>query len=586
MKQLTIIIGISGLFLMNIAGIAQDTIITRDVEVIKAYQPSISEAYKIASSPKITDTVKYTPVFEYKINSTLIPVDKTIQQLPAVQLGSQPQEKGNTGFLKAGAGNAFTPYAEFLLNTPPAKTTDFGIHLYHFSSNPSVLLNNALKTKSQYSDNMASIFINNYFKKAVLAWNIKYDRTRFNYYGFPGTDSLLYRENELISNTLNKKQILSNASANFDLKKIDTRSEFVYDIKLGYNYFWNATGQVAHFGHYDGQYSIDKKNFDILIGSKLEYYNNDSIQNPYKDKLDHQYFFAHISPQIVYEKKNIYLKAGFNLSGIIDDDTTSIFHISPKIYFEYKPIKDMLTLFAGTDGNLSTNHYQSMTKKNQYLDPLIEIKPSQELFAIYGGLRGKFSRAISYLFDVSYSIRQNELFFYLKQTDYPSASDQVFNTFSAKYTDLNVLRFGGNLRYSSENVTVSLNGNYYNNTSADNTTITHLPNYDANLETIFNVSKKLRIKVASTVVGPRKAELIKTIYTVDEQTNLLGNPVIQSEISDLKTIIDINIGADYAHTKKLGFFVDIRNLINQNYEVWHGYNKQGILFLAGARYTF
>jgi len=63
-------------------------------------------------------------------------------------------------------------------------------------------------------------------------------------------------------------------------------------------------------------------------------------------------------------------------------------------------------------------------------------------------------------------------------------------------------------------------------------------------------------------------------------------PAISQEIHTIKTAIGISAGADYAYNKKLSFSLDVRNMINQNYELWHGYNTQGILVLAGVRYTF
>jgi hypothetical protein len=571
----------------NLVGYSQtDSILNKQVEVIKAYQPTISDANKIITSPKINDTIKYSPVFEYKIKSTLVPVSKSIQNLPVVKLGNPPNVKGNTGFLKAGFGNGLTPYGEFVLNTNPSRTTDFGIQLYHFSSSPKIKLTNGLKIKSPYSDNLARIFVKNYFSNAVLDWSLQYERNRFNYYGFPGLDSLLYRESENISTTLNKKQIFNNATASFNLRKINARTDFNYDVTLAYNYFWNATGQKSQTGSYDGRYTISKQNFNIELGSEIDYISQDSVQNSYTQVYDHQFLYAGISPQIVFERKSWILKAGLNLSTLFDDDTSAIFHISPKIDFAYTPIKNILTIFAGTDGCLSTNNYQSMTLKNRYFDYSSEVMPSQDLIKLFGGFRGKFSRNISYLFDVAYTIKSNEPFFYLKQTNYPSASDQVINTFSVKYDDLNVLRFGGNIRYSSENVTIALLGNYYSYKTGNNSTITHLPGYDASLETSVQVTSQIKCKVGAAVIGSRKGEIEITTHNTDPKTGLLSTHVLTTENPDLKTIIDINLGAEYSYTKKLNFFLDVKNLINQNYEIWHGYNSQGILVMAGARYTF
>lgn len=567
--------------------VAQDTIMNKEVEVIKAFQPTISDANKIATSPKVTDTVKYTPVFDYKIQSSLIPVSRSIQNLPVVQLGNPPQSKSNTGYVRAGIGNALTPFAEVVINTSPNKSTDFGLTLSHFSSDPSIKLDNGLKVKSPYSNDQATIFVRNKFRKVVLDWNVGFERNMFHYYGFPDNDSLLYRDSEKTSNTLNKKQVFNNTSALFNLRKIDSKSNFVYNVSLGYNYFWNITGQRVHQGSYNGNYMVNKRTFNIRIGSELNYFFLDSIQNPYKQKLNHQFVYARLSPQYIYEKNNLSLSAGLNISTIMDNDTSAIFHISPKIYFEYQPIKNILSLFAGTDGKLNSNDYHSMTLLNRYISCNNEIKPSREMIDLFGGLKGKFSQNISYVFDVAYSVKSDEPFWYYTSTRYPSASDITDNLFSVKYADLNVFRLGGNIRYSSKNIIVALKGNYYNYDTKNLTfAITHLPNFDAGLNSIFKVGSQFKIRFDAMVIGPRKGEVVVKTYNLDPETNLLAEPVLSDEIQKLKTIININAGFDYDFNKKLSISLDIMNLINQKYEVWNGYNSQGILIIAGARYIF
>jgi hypothetical protein len=588
MRNINKIISVLTLLLFSTSVFSQkDSTLVKEVEVIKAYQPSITDAIKINTSPKITDTANYSPVFEYKISSTLIPVKKTITKLPVVQLGNPPKTHHNTGFLKGGIGNAYTPYAEIFVNTSPTKTTDFGLHLFHYSAWPSVKLNNELRVKTPYSQNTASIFMKNYFKRAVLEWNINYDRNRFDYYGFPGTDSLLYRDTEKLSSTLNKKQVFNNAYTNFRLRSLSPRSKFVHNTLLGYNYFWNTTGQNSHHGYYDGSYSLEMKKFNLLLDSKVDYIYQDSTANCYSGELSsHQFIYEGLSPAAEFNWSNIYLKAGFNLAGIFDDDSSATLHISPNINFEYYPIKNVLTLFAGSNGKLSSNHYQMMAEINPYINPYQELRPSQEYISFFGGFKGKISRKIAYLIDVNYSINGNNPFYYLKMVNYANGSKDVVNVFGVKYSNLNTLRFGGNIRYSSENINIALAGNYYNHSADDIQVITHLPSFDVTLSTSVQITEKIKATLDASVIGPRKGEVEICTYKYKKEELLIDNPVYTTEYHDLKTIIDVNLGGEYQFSNKLNFFLNVSNLLNQNYEMWHGYNSQGIHFLVGARYIF
>lgn len=547
----------------------------KEVEVIKAYQPSISDAQKIMVNPSITDTINYSPTFDYRIYSKDIPVVKNINHLPVVKLGSPPLEKSNTGYAKAGFGNAVTPYGEVFVNTSPSRSTDFGLHLFHYSTNPSVPLYNELIVKAPYSNNLAKIFARNQFRKAVLDWEVAYNRIRHNYYGFPGTDSLFYQRQELVSTTLNEKQVFNTASTAMTLRNLQARSNMDYNIGVGYNFLWNLTGQTAHQANYDGLYTLRKSKYHLLFDTQFGYYLQNNINHNFNSALtNHQFFEAAINPQIAFSKDLFDLKAGFNLSTLIGADAFMMWHISPKVYFAYHPIKGILSLFAGIDGGFKPNNYQQAVERNPYMDYMLDLKPSEEVISFYGGLKGKFSRKISYLFDVNYAINQNEAYYYLAQTSI-LADTVVNNLFNVDYDDVNVLRFGGNVRYSDKKLTLELKGNYYMHEAKTLTTLSHTPQFDASLFTAFQITPQIRTTLGSKVIGPREAT-----YKIFEP------PYTKSETYTLPTIIDINIGADYALNKELGFFINAQNILNRKTEIWHGYNTQGLLIMLGASYIF
>ncbi|MDA3815773.1 MAG: hypothetical protein PF486_00220, partial [Prolixibacteraceae bacterium] len=245
--------------------------LNKEVEVIKNYQPSISDAYKISNNPVIRDTNNYTPTFLYNIYSSDIEIDKNINHFPVVKLSNPPLTKSNTGYAKAALGNALTPYGELVINTSPARNTDFGIHFYHFSSQPKIKLNNEQKVKAPYSKNMARIFMKNYFRKSVLEWDVNYKRNRINYYGFPG-DTLAYNQFKDESENYNSKQAFNNASASLNLHNINRRSKLDYNAGLKYNYFWNNTGQSEHHANYNGAFTRRYRTHQLVLNTTFDYY--------------------------------------------------------------------------------------------------------------------------------------------------------------------------------------------------------------------------------------------------------------------------------------------------------------------------
>lgn len=555
-----------------------DSTLQKEVEVIKAYQPSISDAYKIGTNPKIKDTVSYTPTFDYKIYSTDIPVEKTINHLPVVQLGSPPRSKSNLGYVKGGFGNAWTPTADLFIGTSPKRNTDFGLQLHHFSSRPTIALNNGLKTRAPYSDNLARIFFKNTFRKSVLDWELNYQRNGFTYYGFPDTDSLVYRLNEDSLSLLNTNQAINIAEGKIQLKNTNSRAKLDYNVGLNYNFLWNATGQKAHQANYSGIYRRNYRDYDLQLDTKFSYFYQDSILNTIDTLNHHQFFHAGITPQYKLDKKLYQLYLGLNLETMIGADSSLLWNISPKIYFAYHPIEGIMTLFAGSDGGFNPNGYAQAMAKNRYLNYQTELVPSERVIGFFGGIKGKISRQLSYVFDVDYSINQNEAFYYLSKT-ITTSDTLVNNLFSAMYDDVNQLRFGGKLHYSSNSVTVDLGGNYYIYDAKTLSTLPHMPDFDITLNSAIQFTKNIRGTVDASFVGSRDA-----VYQLIDETNAVTNT--SSIIQTLNPIMDLNLGVDYTFNKQLNFFLDARNVLNQSYEIWQGYNQPRLLIILGASYTF
>lgn len=549
--------------------------LNKEVDVIKAYQPNISDAQKIMHNPSINDTVNYVPEFEYRIFSNDIEVEKTINHLPVVKLGTPPTQKPNTGYAKAGFGNAITPYAEVFVNTSPNRNVDFGLHLFHYSSQAKVMLSNQLLTKAPYNNNMAKIFVKNQFRKAVLDWDLSFNREGFTYYGFPGTDSLLYQSHLISSTVLNSKQAFNNAAANFNLRNTQSRTNFDYNMNLGYNYFWSFTGQTAHNAGFNGLFTTRYRKFNMNYDTHFAFNQQSNINHYFDSTLNSRHFFElGIKPYVAYSKGNIELRAGINLESLINADSVFKFHISPKIDFAYHPIRDMLTIFAGIDGGFKPNAYPQAVKQNPYMNYMYDMKPSEEVISFYGGLKGKISRRFSYMFDVNYAINKNDVFYYLSETR--SATDTIVNNlFDVEYDDVNVLRFGGNLRYSSEKVIVELKGNYYMHEAKNLTTLSLTPEFDASLFANVYITKQISTTLNAKLVGPREA--VYRIYETSTSRN---------EIFNLPMFIDISLGADYEFSNDLKFFINASNLINRKQEFWHGYNTPRLVIMLGARYTF
>jgi hypothetical protein len=556
-----------------------DSSLIKEVEVIKNYMPELTNTQKIYTNPNISDTTSYTPNFEYQIFSSDIPVEKNINHLPAVKLGGLPRNKSNTGYARAAFGNAFTPLAELVINSSPNNNTDFGMHLFHFSSSPKVTLLNQQKTKTPYSQSMARIFAKNTFRKSELNWNIAYNRQGLSYYGFPETDSALYSQQLSNSQTLNTKQSFNTASAMASIHNTNARANIDYKIQFGYNFLWNTTNQNAHHALYKGLYTRRYRSHHFKIDTKFEYFSDNNISHNFDASLNnHQYYHAALSPGLLYQKRNYDFYAGINLASLIHADSTIMWHISPKVQFAYHPINGILTLFAELDGGITPNNYMQLINNNRYANYTTDLLATHNILSVKGGLKGKLSNNFSYMFFIDYAINKNEAFYFMSKT-ISQTDTTINNMFDVEYDDMNRLTLGGKLRYSSNNLTVDLRGNYYTYDSKTLDILPHKPDFEIMLNSRVQITNKISAGLEASIIGPKQA-----IYKIFDTTTASTTPTVQ--IFDLETIINLNLDAEYQYSENMNFFITARNLLNKNHQYWHGYNSPGLLIMLGARYTF
>lgn len=591
--------GKSAIWLASVAAIAglsiqttfaqQDTTINRQVEVVKAYQPNINDSYRISTTPRIVDTVLYTPTFDYKIYSKPIAAEKTIQNLPYVKLGNPPLNKANKGYLKGGLGSAYTPYAELLFNTSVTKSADFGFQVYHHSSQANYLLPTDEKVKAPYSDNFGRIFIKNTFKKAVLDWDMHFKRNRFDYYGFALPDTALYNTALDLSSTQNKRQVFTQVGTKALLTSQTAASQPNYQIAFSYDLLHTVTGQTAHHGSLGGNYDRKLGDNQLNIEAAFNYFAQTGIDNTYNDTDSQNYLHALLSPTYELENGIWKLSAGLNMAAILGNDTTAKFHVSPKVNFEFYPIKDVMTLFVGTNGQLQPNNYAQLMNENRFLNHQTDARASNNWIDISGGIKGKIGSQIAYLFDAGYSLTTDQYFYMLNQSVYPNGTVLQHNTFDLVYDDLSTLRLGGHIRYSGPALSMGVEGGFFQYNTKDLDKAFGMPQFKLNGDVgyKFNVSGKLlTLQLGAEILGARQALIQQNFFNTNAVTPIGTIVSTALQTYELKPLVSTQFMAQYNYTDRLAFFLSVNNLINNKNQIWHGYSQQGINVLLGARFTF
>ena len=572
-----------GLLMGAVNAMAQkDTIkLKQEVEVVKAYQPSILETQKINDIPQIKPEQTEAPTFDYSIFSK--PVFSTFDPTPvaAAKMVGDPKSQMGMGLLKLGFGNYLTPYGELFFNAQPTQKSNFGMHFRHLSSSGKVKLLNDDLVKAPEAENTAEIFGKKFFRKSTLSGSLAFDRKAFTYYGYAG-DLLSDELKEEMIPYFQDKQYFSKGTATFHLKsEILSTAELNYDFGAKYHYFVSKTGQTEHEVVLSGDVSKNIDNALGLLSASLTVYKADSIMNRFYGEFGKkQQTILRANPSVMWSTENASLQLGLNTAMILDIDTDAAFKIWPKVKAEWSPVPQVLTLFAGVDGRLQHNTYSSIAAENPYVDPYHDVANTNYKYIVSGGFKGKLSSKTNYVAEASWSAVEKLHFYMLYGQDVlnlsPTGPQSLNNTFSWVYDDVNILKLSGEVMHSvSDNFSIHLLGNYYSYDLKSLDKPWQMPNFDLTFSAIYKPTEQLKFSSDIFVVGKRTALISE-----------LPSSSWPSLVVQMDPIIDLNVGVEYQFSPKLNFFAKLNNFGFQKYEQWLGYTNKGLNWMAGISYSF
>jgi len=561
------------------------TKLKQEVEVTKAYQPTISDAVKINDIPKIKADQTETPTFDYSIYSKPVFASFDVTPITAAKMVGDPKSELGMGLLKLGFGNYISPYGELFFNAKPDRNSNFGLHFRQLSSFGKIKLLNDDKVNAPESESLAEIYGKKFFHRATLSVNLAYDRKAFNYYGYTG-DMLTDDLKEQMIPYFQDKQYFSKGTGSVELKN-ETRSAYdlSYDFAFKGHYLITKTGQSENMTRLSADLS---KKFNNTIGTlniSVEHDLADSIWNNITSKFGQKkQLFLNINPSVKWVADNASFQVGLNTTMYSDDDTNSSLRIWPKVKAEWSPVERILTIFAGVDGYLSQNTYSAIAAENPYVDPYHDVMNANNKYIISGGFKGKLSSKTNYVTQASYSKVKDQHFYTLESVNLFDNSltgiRKLNNTFSWIYDDLNVLKLSGEVMHSvSDDFSLHLFGNYYSYDLNSQQKAWQMPNFDLTFSAVYKPADPLKFIADIYVIGKRTATIN------DYSPNYSLAPPASHEIQ-MDPIFDLNVGGEYQFSEKLNFFVKLNNFGFQKYEQWLGYTNKGFNWMAGLSYSF
>lgn len=501
------------------------------------YQPPKS-AYK----PQQYNTTK-------DVGIRLPKLDSKIQILTLKPLPLKPLY-GN--YIKVGAGNYGTAYADVFLNNKRSDQFSYGIHLKQLSSAHGPVD----KSNSGVSNTSAEGYVRYYMGNVVLSGDMGYYRNRYNYYGYNNGSPV----NMDTINQSTLKLLYNTFHVNVGLQNINQDAAFKYNANLGYYNISNnrSSSESEVLLTNSSTYTIDQTK-SIQSSSTL------SVTQYKADSHSINRDFYQVKPKFVMQAEKYILRAGVNVAYTNDTVNTKL-HIYPSVNVDYMLMDKTVIAFVGVDGEMQKNTFRSFVAQNPFLQNNVPLLHTNKALELYAGLKGNLTQRVNYKAQLSYLSYK-----YLSFFNNNFASDaSKFNILYARGTST-VVNFNAELTYEqSERFRFgALVNSYSYNVSSDVGQALQRPTFTTTLLATYNIQKKIFFNANIYYISGLKAE-----NTVNKQ--MIGMP----------NITDVSVKVDYQISNVFSAFVEFNNILSKKYQRYLYYSVKGFNTIAGLSYSF
>jgi len=525
--------------------------ISKEIVVVKPYQPSLSDAFKINTLPTVSDSLEISPDFTYAINPKKYETGFNIEPIKAANIVAQPLSKLTKSYLKLGFGNYITPLAELNVSSLRSKEHSLGVYLKHNSINGKLKLDKDTKIKPGYSDNTVSLYGKKIYRNSSLSGNIRADYLGVNYYGIPDSSTI-------IPDYADIQQNYFSTGAEIRYKAIhDDTTDLIYDTRINYNYIQDKFNNSQHAISLSGDFVkyINKQTIGLNAGFQ-HFISSDTRDSASLSIL-------RLNPWIARKTGEYTYLIGAKLAPEIYDGELSM-HIYPMARLDISIVKNILGVYLGLNGYLQENDMNRIIGENPYVHPGLRLKSTSHKFIVTGGLNGSLTSKISYDASFNYSL-VDDMYFYVNDS-----VPLLKNHLTAVQDDYEAFRIYGELSYRySEKLWFHLNQNIYKYNLDTEKHPWHRPLYDLTFSSRYNLRNKILANLDIFYIGQQYA---RNFNTAGEPYQIAGT-------------LDFNIGAEYRYTDILSVFLRLNHILGSENFMYYQYPTMRFNLMAGFTYS-
>ncbi len=551
-----------------------DNIGTEVVNVVRAYDATISDAFKVRELPNLDDEadIKKKPI-KYTINS--FPVASTFVpekgQAAAVEKDARLETFDN--YVLFGIGNYLNLRGELFLTGRVNETDYITGFANHFSSNGGI---KDLLLDDTFSTSKAEITYQSQKEKWNWSLDLGGKHQVANWYGLPVNE---YAFTSNILDGIDEKQVYKTAYVG---GKAAFSNAPITSLEFQYKHFWDAHDSKENRFFFRPNFNTALEIGDLNVGLIVDYVGTDYENFALKERTSYSHLNFGVEPTMKFQGDDYSFTAGVGVffnNGDVAGKSKNSFYIYPKVKASFNLVNDIVVTYMGAEGGLKQNSYADFVSENPFISPNVMIAPTNEQYDLYIGLKGKLDNSISYNVRGSLKNEDDKAFFLTNPFSAVLNTNNGYtlgNSLGVVYNNLKTYSVFGELRFDFEkNVSMGVYGEF-NHYTTDLTEAWNMPKSKFGADIQIDLTDRWFAGTEIHYIGERK----------DMYTRNYVNNIDETAVKTLDAYADLNVKVGYRPTKNWTLFLHGNNLLNKNNEHWMNFKTQGIQVLGGAMYKF
>ena len=553
----------------------QEPIGTQEVLVVKSYTPSLSDAFKIKSVPKLSDSLTSLEkklVYELK----KVPVISTFEPNKASPLRLQ-QRKSSTPyntFFSGGFGNMSQLYFNVSSVIEMDRTQRFGINFYRDGFGTD-LANSLLKSSQNYSRfGLHHNLRNSYYNANSL---LQFETSNTNYFGLYDRDW-----DPLILNSTNPESRRNHF-------KIRTHWNWYDDVLRGITFQADLTSD--NFNSTEQQLGL-QTDFEVDLGggklkSELHLQGfHTAFETSYFERTLEEYTQGKGTLNLFWQhsRNDVKLKIGAGAAYLlgVENSSSSLLYY-PQLEVVYRKTGNVLSPYLRAEGGVQFNTYKSLTLINPYLAPTTLLTPTFSRYNASLGIRSQLASVLN--FDLGFIYDQVENFNIFERLpfdkDHENQAYRLSNAYAARYVDTDLYGFKAALRIDlAKDNFVRFETRYRVFETNGNQELWNVPALEMNWESQFQWKDRLAFSLSGNLWGDRKAAF-RTIF-IDQDLNSAQTPLPEN----IPLFISTTAHLTYKLTDQFDAFAKVKMNSQETHGRWAYYPEPQLLLLGGIVYKF